>query len=72
MRCFSKFLFRYFHRNSSLRLCRTIVIVEKNLNIDKEELARIEQQSLEFVCSALANYIKCLCLSDRHDMLMHR
>nr|CAB3224438.1 serine-protein kinase ATM-like [Phallusia mammillata] len=51
---------------------KTMVIVDKNLNIDKQELTRIEEKAREFLSSALRSYIQCLQLSDQHDILMYR
>ena len=53
-------------------MIRTGIILEKSLNIDRQELDEMERKEKDFLISALRSYIRCLQLSDSLDTLLHR
>ncbi|XP_071544823.1 serine-protein kinase ATM [Panulirus ornatus] len=53
-------------------LSRKVTILEKNVGIDCSVLSDLEKEQQDYIYLALKNYLKCLLVSNKHDLHIYR
>ena len=51
---------------------RTSAIIKKSFSIDEQELDELKKKEIDFLVCAIKSYMRCLDLSDEHDVILHR